>query len=255
MPDPPLRIGTAGWSLPADAREAFGPGSSQLQRYATRLSAVEINSSFYRSHRRTTYVRWAASVPADFRFSVKLPRTITQYARLRDTDALVEAFVGEASGLGPALGCVLVQLPPSLAFDATLADRFFVHLRGVLDTGVLIACEPRHASWQSTEADALWLRHGVSRVAADPPRFAGGEQWAGAPPPYLRWHGSPQIYRDPYTPAQLDALARALEPHADAWVIFDNTAQGHATTNALQLVERLRDATDGSDNVGQDVRT
>lgn len=195
----------------------------------------------------TTYARWAASVPADFRFSVKLPRAITQYARLRDAGALVDAFLNEASGLGCALGCVLVQLPPSLAFDAPLADRFFAHLRGVLGAGVLIACEPRHASWQSTEADALWLRHGVSRVAADPPRFAGGERWAGAPPPYLRWHGSPQIYRDPYTPAQLDGLAQALKPHPDAWVIFDNTAQGHATRNALELLQRLRSTANGSD--------
>ena len=55
----------------------FGPGDSALARYATRFDAVEVDSSFHRPHRRATWERWAATVPAGFRFSVKLPRTIS----------------------------------------------------------------------------------------------------------------------------------------------------------------------------------
>ena len=62
-------IGTAGWSLGKQVREHFLAGSSQLERYATRLNCCEINSTFYRLHRPKTYARWLEAVPADFRFS------------------------------------------------------------------------------------------------------------------------------------------------------------------------------------------
>ncbi|RZA18837.1 MAG: DUF72 domain-containing protein [Lysobacteraceae bacterium] len=229
------RIGTAGWSLPASSRDGFAPGTHQLQRYASRLDAVEINSSFYRPHARRTYAGWSALVPDGFRFSVKLPRTITQHARLEGVEALLDAFLAEAGGLGRKLGRLLVQLPPSLAFDAAVADAFFASLRERAGTRVRIACEPRHASWDSAEAGAVWATHRVARVAADPPRFPGNEAPAGPAPPYFRWHGSPRIYHDPYSTAQLRALADQVRGRRGAWVIFDNTTHGHATANALAL--------------------
>ena len=94
-----VRIGTAGWSLPAASRDAFAPGPHQLARYASRFNATEINSSFYRPHAASTYARWASLVPRDFRFSVKLPRTVTQYARLIDTETLLDAFFDQVAGL------------------------------------------------------------------------------------------------------------------------------------------------------------
>ena len=118
----PPRIGTAGWSVPS----GFGDGGSQLQRYAARFSCVEINSSFYRPHRPQTYARWAASVPAGFRFAVKAPRTITHDARLREPRALLQPFLEEIGALGATLGPLLIQLPPSLAFDAALAPAVLI---------------------------------------------------------------------------------------------------------------------------------
>ena len=76
------RIGTAGWSIPSRLADAFPKAGTHLARYAGRLQAVEINSSFYRSHRPATYARWARDVPEDFRFSVKMPKAITHEARL-----------------------------------------------------------------------------------------------------------------------------------------------------------------------------
>ena len=100
-----IRIGTAGWSIPAAYRSRFPDSGSQLEKYAAELTAVEINSSFYRPHRRTTYERWADSVPAGFRFAVKLPRTITQDSKLQDCGELLDRFLAEVSGLGDKLGC------------------------------------------------------------------------------------------------------------------------------------------------------
>src|SRR5881397_2217283 len=109
-------VGCAGWGLHKDVASRFPPDGSQLERYAAVFPAVEINSSFYRPHQPQTYARWAASVPEAFRFSVKLPRTITHDAKLRGIDELLDRFAREAGELGPKLGCVLVQLPPSGAF-------------------------------------------------------------------------------------------------------------------------------------------
>lgn len=226
------RVGTAGWSLPAAVRDAFAPGSHQLARYASRLDCVEINSSFYRPHAASTYSKWAGLVPATFRFSVKLPRTITQFARLVDTEDLLDGFFEQVAGLGAKLGRCVVQLPPSLAFDAVVADRFFTALRERAGrTG--LACEPRHGSWGVAEADALLRAHRVARIAADPPRFETDARPGGSRPAYWRLHGSPRIYRDAYdagTLRQLDARLRRGD-----WVIFDNTAEGHAIANALEL--------------------
>jgi uncharacterized protein YecE (DUF72 family) len=77
------------------------------------FSCAEINSSFHRPHRASTWEKWRDSVPSDFRFSVKLPKTVTHVARLVGTEELIAAFLGEAGLLGEKLAVLLVQLPPS----------------------------------------------------------------------------------------------------------------------------------------------
>lgn len=233
-----IRIGCAGWSIASAHAGLFGDGDSMLARYATRFDTVEINSSFYRPHRPQTYERWAASVPGSFRFSAKVPRSITHDARLVDAQPLLERFIGEVAHLGAKLGGLLVQLPPSLAFDPTVADRFFEMLRE--RTAAPLACEPRHRSWFGPAVDALWARYDVARVAADPARVPEAGEVAGqAGWNYWRWHGSPRIYYSAYEDADLQALGEQLLAHAqagrEAWCILDNTAAGHATTDAAKL--------------------
>jgi uncharacterized protein YecE (DUF72 family) len=229
-----VRVGTAGWSIAARDRTEFPHGGSHLERYATRFNAVEINSSFHRPHRFATYGRWAESVPGQFRFSVKLPKRITHQLRLGDAVEDIETFAGEVAGLGEKLGAVLVQLPPSLAFDAQTALPFFAALEAAIPAP--IACEPRHASWFAPEAETFLVEHRVARVAADPPRVPeaavpGG--WPGLR--YLRLHGSPVIYRSAYGEERLRGYAATLRagPACDTWCIFDNTAGMAAIADAL----------------------
>jgi uncharacterized protein YecE (DUF72 family) len=223
-------------------RDRFPPGASNLERYASRFNCAEINSSFYRQHRRATYERWAASVPADFRFAVKIPRAITHDQRLVAADVLLDVFLEEARGLGDRFGPLLVQLPPSLALDAAIADEFFATLRQMHDGDV--ACEPRHATWFGAEADALLHAHRVARVGADPACVDLAAQpgaWPGIA--YLRLHGSPVIYRSSYEPDRVQHIADVLRAHraagAACWCIFDNTTLGAATGNALELAALL----------------
>ena len=233
-----LRVGTAGWGLPRDWRPSFPPDGSYLERYAARFSATEINSSFYRQHRRAVYERWAAAVPAEFRFAVKLPRAVTHDQALVAADVLLEVFLEEASGLGTRLGPLLVQLPPSLAFNAEHVEEFFETLRG-LHAGD-VACEPRHESWFSADAEATLRRHRVARVAADPARVPAAESPGGDRGlVYYRLHGSPRMYYSDYEPERIalwaERLLSAARGGIEAWCIFDNTTLGAATGNALAL--------------------
>ena len=106
-------VGTAAWTIPAQHAHGFPPEGSHLERYSRRFPAVEINSSFYRPHRPSTYQRWASTVPAHFRFAVKVPKEITHLRRLANADEPLERFLAEAGALGEKLGPLLLQLPPS----------------------------------------------------------------------------------------------------------------------------------------------
>lgn len=238
-----LRIACAGWSIPAASKTEFAAvdGASGLARYATRFNAGEINSTFYRPHRPQTLRKWADDVPADFRFSVKLPRTITQFARLRDAQPLLDAFLPQTDALGAKLGALLLQLPPSLAWEPTVAGAFFEEMRARWPQ-TPIACEPRHATWGQHEAEAQLSAFGIMRVAADPPRWPGNQLPAAAGPGYWRLHGSPRIYYSEYSEDDLRTLAAALPDAGAAWVVFDNTAGGHAVANALTLQHLLHPA-------------
>lgn len=239
-----VRIGTAGWALPAPVRDAFPPAASNLARYAGRFDAVEINSCFHRPHRRATYERWAASVPEDFRFAVKLPKAITHGLKLQGCEAEVARFAEATSGLGEKRGPVLVQLPPSLAFDAALAGAFFTRIDATL--GGPVVCEPRHSSWFDAEAGALLAAHRVARVAADPapvPAAAVPGGWRGLA--YFRLHGSPSMYRSGYEPQARAEWAARIRPLAETgtpvWAIFDNTTSGRATPDALAFAKEVAD--------------
>jgi uncharacterized protein YecE (DUF72 family) len=235
-----IRIGTAGWSIPSQhAAETAGEGT-HLHRYARVFNCVEINSSFYRSHRIATWQRWAESVPENFRFAVKMARTITHEAALACSRETLQKFLDEVNTLGTKLGPILVQLPPKLALDALRATEFFIMLRDL--HGGPIALEPRHASWFTPEGDELLQRFQLSRVAADPPRTSHDSRPAGWPGlRYYRLHGSPRIYYSAYSDEYLAALAHAIALNIDSetFCIFDNTALGEAFANAQVLQHRL----------------
>jgi uncharacterized protein YecE (DUF72 family) len=230
-----IYTGSAGWNIPRIHKGHFPADGSGLGRYAARLNAAEINTSFYRPHAIATYERWAAAVPASFRFAVKIPKIITHERGLTRAREPLERFLGEIAGLGDRLGPLLIQLPPSHAFDARRVGRFLELLRARHDGGAV--CEPRHASWTTDQASRLLAKFRIARVAADPPRAAGLEAPGGWPGLiYYRWHGSPRPYFSSYSPEQLADLAVKLSGGtADAWCIFDNTGSGSAAGNALDL--------------------
>jgi len=125
-----FRAGTAGWSIPRASASRFDGSGTHLERYARSLRCAEINSSFYRPHAAATYARWRDSTPPDFRFAIKLPRTITHELRLRDVREPFVAFLAQTDGLAEKRGPLLVQLPPSFSFDAPIVTAFLDLVRG-----------------------------------------------------------------------------------------------------------------------------
>lgn len=233
-------VGCAGWNIPRQSAGYFPSQGTHLERYAARFAAVEINSSFYRPHQTKTYARWAHCVPPEFRFSVKIPKKITHEQRLKVDGEVLEPFLAEVAGLGSKLGCLLVQLPPGLQYDAGIAENFFTALRG--RTTAAIACEPRHATWFSAEANELLRQHQIARVAADPacvPLAAEPGGWEQSV--YYRLHGSPRVYYSAYDDELLHDLATRISSNQaeQVWCIFDNTALGAATENARSLLATL----------------
>lgn len=234
-----VSIGTAGWSIPRQDSDRFAADGTALQRYASRFSIAEINSSFHRPHRHSTWERWRDSVPEHFRFSVKLPKTITHERKLVDCAELLTEFLAQVECLGKKLAILLVQLPPRLALDRQVASAFFTALSH--RTNAHIACEPRNISWLDEDADQFLQNLNIARVAADPvicdpAALPGG--WRGLN--YWRLHGSPIIYRSSYSD-RIDHYARLIVQYqaADTWCIFDNTASSAGTSDALALMEAV----------------
>ena len=238
-----VRIGTAGWSIPRAAASRFVSAGTHLERYSRLLRCAEINSSFHRPHAASTYAKWRDSTPVDFRFAVKVPRTITHDLKLQNAREPFGTFLAQTDGLGGKRGPLLVQLPPSLSFEAAVVTSFLDMVRMIYDGPV--ACEPRHATWFSPEVASLLARYRVTRVAADPPPVPEASAPAGwSRVGYFRLHGSPRTYwsrYDEHAIATLAATVRGLSTAAEVWCVFDNTASGVAIENAWELHDRLID--------------
>jgi uncharacterized protein YecE (DUF72 family) len=237
-----VRVGCAGWSIPRQAAARFVSGESHLERYSHEFNACEINSTFYRPHRKETWERWARSVPANFRFAVKAPKTLTHKMKLDCSSEVLSAFLEQINFLREKLGPVLIQLPPSLEFDPWRVNKFLSLLRGSFSGDVV--WEPRHSSWFNNKVDDVLKEFRIARVAADPGCVPASIRPGGlASLAYFRLHGSPRRYFSAYSDDFLSALAAqfaSLVAGARVWCIFDNTASGSAVQNALELTAKLR---------------
>lgn len=235
-------VGTAGWSISHNSGVALPESGTGLTKYASLFGATEINSTFYRRHRASTFERWRASVPEGFRFSVKLPRSITHEAGLASPGEALREFFDDVRPLGDKLGPILVQLPASADFELRCVRAFFRILRGL--HGGCVACEPRNPSWYTQAATRVFCDYDIARVVADPPRPADAHELAGVMSlRYFRWHGSPVIYRSSYDDGRLESIAARIAQERGAgsvWCIFDNTASGAAASDALRTVSLLR---------------
>jgi uncharacterized protein YecE (DUF72 family) len=163
-----IRIGSCAWSF-EDWRGVFYPldlpETHWLEFYANYFTSVEVDSTFHAVPPENSVRRWVQVTPTDFRFACKLPRQITHTCRLHDCTAELNAFLQAIEPLGPKLGVILIQLPPSFApKDGKLALRNFL---GQLPRDFRFAIEFRHAGWHRPQFIRLLEKHRICWVWAD----------------------------------------------------------------------------------------
>jgi uncharacterized protein YecE (DUF72 family) len=159
-------VGTSGYNYPEWRGNFYPerlPAAKMLPYYAERFPTVEINYTFYRSPTPGILEGWSRATPEHFRLTLKAPRRITHDARLRDCADLVKYFVETASTLGPKLGVLLFQLPPSLRKDLALLTLFLK----AFPSGLRAAFEFRHASWLDEEVYVRLRARNLALCVAD----------------------------------------------------------------------------------------
>jgi uncharacterized protein YecE (DUF72 family) len=243
-----LHIGTSGWSYKHWSGLFYPDGvkpAKYLEHYVTQFDCVELNASFYRIPSDKTVQGWARRTPASFRFCVKMNRFITHRKKLADAVEPLARFLTVFDPLCHRLGPFLVQLPPSLRFDLSVADAFLQLLCSHRNTGEF-ALEARHDSWFTPESLSLLRRYGIASVIADSGgRFAGSEALTNSIV-YLRFHGPGGLYHSQYTADALSAYARKitgwLAEGRQVWAFFNNDIDGHAVHNARELQALIESA-------------
>jgi uncharacterized protein YecE (DUF72 family) len=235
-----LLVGTSGWQY-RDWRGAFYPARlpvrAWLEEYAARFPTVEVNNTFYRLPERSTFAGWAASVPHGFRFAVKASRYLTHVRRLRAPHDPVQRLLRAASGLGDALGPILLQLPPTLPADPLL-------LAATLDefpADVRVAVEFRHDSWHTEAVYDVLGSHDAALCLTDRDGRRGPVV-VTAPWCYLRMHSGlaspPGCYGNGALRSWVERIHGQWGGDADGFVFFNNDGYACAPRNA-QTFARL----------------
>jgi uncharacterized protein YecE (DUF72 family) len=206
------------------------PISERLAFYATKLPAVEINSTFYRMPKPELLAGWAAQVPKTFRFALKAPQRITHIKRLKDAAEEVRFLTGSSRQLGERRGPILFGLPPNLKKDLPRLDAFLALLPSDLEA----AFEFRNATWLDDDVFALLRAAGAALCVADDEKgttpLVSTAKWG-----YLR------LRREDYAEADLDAWAKRLAAQEwdSAYVFFKHEDEARAPELAREFAERL----------------
>src|SRR5689334_6304138 len=243
---PQLRIGCSGWNYASWKGRFYPdgmPASRWLAHYASVFDTVEVNGTFYRLPEAETFAAWRAQTPAGFLMAVKASRFLTHMKRLRDPEEPLARLLSRAAFLGPRLGPLLYQLPPSFHRDLTRLESFLARLpRTLAGTRhrLLHVLEFRHPSWYGRETYQLLERHRASLCLHDKSGSAVLDEVTG-PCVYVRFHGTSGHYHGSYGDAALRRWASRL---ADEWrdgrhvfAYFNNDPEAVATRNALRLRE------------------
>jgi uncharacterized protein YecE (DUF72 family) len=252
---PRITIGTSGWQY-KDWNGLFYPdtikGTAQLPYFAAHFKSVEINSTFYHMPRRSSVENWAASVPDDFQFAIKMNRFLTHTKRLTSDDQFTDTlheFLYVLEPLGTKLAAVLVQLPPSmhvadsrleyLAEQVKLAEQR-LHMR------LPLAIEFRHSSWFNPTTSAVMRDKNLATVINDSPDRWPAAKIVTGDLAYIRFHGSQQLYRSSYTKDEhanwVEFIKTTCAPCTRILCYFNNDYNGVAVQNAKMLQEMIIDS-------------
>jgi uncharacterized protein YecE (DUF72 family) len=259
-----IYVGCQGWRY-ADWRkqaEDAGPLSApfyapstranqELSQYSQTFDLVEVDSTFYASPPESTVKRWAEQTPASFRFTLKLPRTLTHEDRLRRGRKTLQEFCERARVLGPKLAAVLIQLPPSFSpREFPVLERFLPHLPQDLP----FAIEFRDKAWLNAQTLDLLHANQVALTLGETPWISTEVSLAwiqklSADWLYIRIMGIKEGGIERFTHLQIDrdrelnvwaATIQDLGAQGKrVYVLMDNHFQGFSPGSATLLKEKL----------------
>jgi uncharacterized protein YecE (DUF72 family) len=231
-------VGTSGYNYP-EWRGTFYPEKfstdKMLPYYAERFPTVEINYTFYRLPNEKLLAGWSAATPDGFSFTLKAPRRITHDSKLQRCEDLVQSFCRTARTLGPKLGILLFQLPPTYKKDAAVL-RDFVSL---LPEGMRAAFEFRHPSWLDDEVYATLRERNIALCVADSEKMS-------TPVEITADYGYFRLRDEGYQQADIERWASTIggiPSIGDAFVYFKHEEQGLGPAFAQRLIAALPAAT------------
>ena len=227
-----LYVGTSGYSY-KEWKGTFYPKDlpdrRMLRFYGERFRTVEINNTFYRLPKASVLQAWAGDVPADFRFALKAPQTITHRQRLQDAGNSLSQFLEVAEALRQRLGPLLFQLPPNLKKDVSRLRDFL----GLLPGERRVALEFRHPSWFDEELFGLLRDHQAALCIAEAEDDLEVPFMATADWGYLR------LRRPDYRAAELKQWVKRLRQQdwRDVFVFFKHEDEGKGPQLAKRFLE------------------
>jgi len=236
-----LFVGTSGYSY-KEWKPEFYPADlkndAMLSYYAERLPSVEINNTFYREPSQKAIDGWAEKTPESFAFAIKAPQKITHIARLRGVDEVLERVLATLKGLGPRLGVVLFQCPPSLKYDTDTLDNFLALLPGGdMPNAIRAAMEFRHASWDTDEVREKLAKNGVAWCVSDTDEHDATLHRTANEFTYLRLRKI--VYEDAAYDTWTEKIKGVLDDGSDVYVYFKHEDTASGAIYAMRLKERL----------------
>jgi len=260
-----IRVGIGGWNFPP-WRETFYPKDLahrlELEHASRRVTAIEINATYYRTQTPASFARWRDQTPPGFVFSLKASRYATNRRVLAEAGDSIERFVGSGiAELGDKLGPLVWQFATTKRFEPDDFGAFLAQLPPRHEgLGLRHVVDVRHESFRCSEFVALARKHGTTSVYTDSPDFPNFADRVGDLV-YARLMNAQSRFKDGYAPKALDRWAErtrawaegktaadlptvASDPAsgatpADVFVFFINGAKERAPAAAIALLKRL----------------
>ncbi len=231
-----LYIGCSSYATPS-WKTLFYPDGLPKRKwfdyYSRHFNTYEYNGTFYRFPVVQNLLSWHDRVPDDFKFSVKVPRTITHIKRLeRCGEEIKEFYLVAGEGFKNKLACILWQLPPGFSFSGDRLESVVRAMRPDFKNVV----EFRHESWWRGEVFTKLSENGITFCNVSYPRLPAAIR-PTTQTGYIRMHGTPRLFYSEYTKEDVENLYREVNAagFGEAYVYFNNTASTAAIINALQL--------------------
>ena len=235
-------IGTSGWSYDHWKGEFYPedwPKSRWFEYYAQKFSCVEVNATFYRFFKESTYQKWYDKAPEHFRYVLKAPRFITHRKYLKDVEKEIESFWQSAAFLKEKLGLILLQLAPSPPYNLERLNKALL----AFQYPKKVAVEFRHKQWITDEVRDLLRETGAIFCNADSPKLKFTD-WTTSDTAYIRLHGREHWYGYEYSGNELRDIAETAKRMGtqnakDIYIFFNNDVGGFAPKNAQTLMNLL----------------